>query len=308
MGPRLDHEPDRVVSFDGTDLAARRMGVDEGLPLLVVDAIGAGFVTWRKVMVLLADDHPLVNWDLRGLHDSSVPASDRIDAGAHAEDALSVLERYEVDRCAVVSWSSGTRIGLEIAHRYPDRVAALIMVCGGYGHPLRRLRFLEVASLLPTAAGVAKHFSGYLSGPLGAFVSRPELTGLVRQSGLIGPTADASVLVQTLREAGTCDLRLMLSIFEAVVGDAAPHLLPEIQPPTLLVAGERDPFTSLRMMEKMRRALPEARLTVYPKATHYVPIEFPERLAEDIDAFLAERFSWPVESREETGARGGGLH
>ncbi len=284
----LHHEVEPVQSFDGTVIAARRMGHPDGLPLLVCPAIGAGLAMWRRALIDVARERPIVTWDLRGLHESGAPASERIDPGAHAEDAIAVLDDTGVDAFAVASWSNASRIALEVVHRYPDRAVGLVMVCGAYGYPPGRLLRLEVTSLLPLVAGVGKHFASFFEGPLRALISRPELAGLVRQSGFVGPTADIPALVDTLKGMAECDLGRLLAVFEAVAGESGVDLLHEIHAPVLLVAGERDQFTPSKALQQMERALPNARLEVYERATHYLPIEYPGRLSDDLRKFLAE--------------------
>lgn len=285
----LEHEPESIKSFDGTVLAVRRMGQGDATPLLVVNPIGANVAAWRATFVDVARERPIITWDHRGLYQSGPPASDRLDAGAHAEDALAGVDHHIVDRFAVVSWSSGTRIALEIAHRYPERVTALVLVCGGYGYNVTNAaRYFEPAALLPLLAGAGKHFSALLEGPLDGLMARPELAGLIRQSGLLAASADTEALVGILRGMATCDLRLLLATYEKVAGDAAPQLLSSIEAPTLLIAGERDQFTARRTTEQMATAIPDARVETYERATHFLPIEYPARLSDDLRAFLVE--------------------
>ena len=288
----LEHEPELVRSFDGTMIAARRMGgggrTGDALPLLVVNAVGATLASWRKVLIDIVRDRPVIAWDQRGLLDSGPLASDRLDPGAHAEDAVAVLEHHAVERCVVASWSNGSRIALELMARYPERVAAATIVSGGYGHPLWRFFRLELVSSLPVVAGVAKHFTSSLEGPFRALVRRPELPGLIRQSGFVGPTADIPALVELLQGLAACDLRVLLATFEAVAGDAGTDLLSEVECPTLIVAGDRDPFTPHAMQYEMAEHIPVSRLEVYERATHYLPMEFPGRLSHDMRTFLEE--------------------
>ena len=289
-GPHLDHQVEIVPSFDGTRLAVRAMGVGDGLPLLIANGVGANLAVWRRALYDLAAERAIVTWDHRGLFESKAPASDRLDAAAHAEDALSAADHAELDRFALVSWSSGGPIALQVAVRHPDRVAALVLVNAGFGHPLARLlRHFELTSALPMLAGVAKHFSGRLQGPFRAFVSRPTIAGIVRQSGLIGPTADIPAVVDFLQGMASCDLRNLLEIYEEVAGDNSARLLGQVQAPVLLVAGSKDPFTTVSMMREMERTIPDARLEVYEKATHYLPMEHPARLREDLKEFVDSR-------------------
>lgn len=278
-----------VISFDGTRLAAELRGTGEGLPLLAVPGVGARAATLRALLEPLMDRHPVATWDLRGLHDSQPPLSGRVGVEAQAEDALAVLDAWALERVALLSWSSGSRIAFELALAHPGRVAGVISVCGGAGHPPWRLRYLEVSSLLAVAASVGKHFARSLEGVVRAFVARPELAGLLRQSGVVGPTADIERLVELLRGMAACDLETLMATYDAVAGGSTPpERLRALSAPVLLVAGERDPFVPLRLVHETAEALSDVRVLVYARATHYLPFEFPERLVEDCSLFLEE--------------------
>ena len=277
-----------VRTFDGSLIAVTRFGIDEGIPLLVVNAIGATLAVWRRSLVDTQRQRPIVAWDHRGLHSSGPPKSPRIDPGAHAEDAIAALDRHGFERFAVASWSNGSRIAIEIATRYPERVAALTMVSGGYGHAANRLLRLELGAALPLIASVAKYFSGPLTSGFRGLVARPELVGLIRQSGMVGATADTGALAELLRGMADCDLKLLLAEFQEVAGDSAADVLGQIEAPTLLIVGDRDQFTPTAMIEQMARAIPECRTISYEGATHYLPLEYPARLSEDLRHHLSE--------------------
>jgi 3-oxoadipate enol-lactonase len=276
----------RVRSFDGTDIAAARVDGGAGVPLLIANAVGANTAAWRRVLAGIADERSALTWDHRGLLASGPPRTERIDPGAHAEDAMAVLDHFGVKEVVVASWSNGTRIGLEIAHRYPERVSAIAFVCGAYGYSVGRILRLELVSLLPLAAGVAKQFPGPISAALRAFTARREVAGLIRQSGMVAATADTRALVEMLKGLAACDTRRLLATFEAVAGDAAPELGRSVTCPALVIAADRDQFTPRPLMEEMARIVPQAKLIVYPNATHYLPLEHPTRLAEDLGRFF----------------------
>ncbi len=287
--PDLDHAPAFITAPDGSTLAARHMGEGPGMPLLVVNAIGAGLASWRSTLIPLASEGPIVMWDLRGTLESPPPLTDDYGAEVQAADAIAVMDHFGYRRFVMASWSSGGRIALQIAAAHPDRVSALARVSAGDGYPLTRLlRYVELQSILPSAAGLAKRFAGPLQGALRGFVARPELAGLVRQSGMISASADISALVELVQGLSKSDLKTLLTTYEAVVGDPAPALMQEIKSATLLVVGERDQFTSHRMIEEMLEQIPGSRSLVYPGATHFLPMENPADLAEDLSSFFTE--------------------
>jgi pimeloyl-ACP methyl ester carboxylesterase len=287
--PDFEPEAHLVRSFDGTFVAVRSIGAGAAPPLLLINPVGGTTSLWHKALFDLARERTIVAWDHRGLYESGPAASGRIDARAHAQDALAAVEHYGGGEFVIVAWSNGVRIALELVHLEPDRVLALAAVCGGYAHsPSAFLRNLNPSALLPPMAGITKHFASLLQAPLRALVARPEITGVIRQSGLVGANADTAALVGLLQAMASCDLDRLLATYEAVAGDDGRHLLSGVTAPTLIVAGERDAFTPRAVSEEMERSIPGATLEVYEGATHYVPIEFPGRLSTDLREFFSQ--------------------
>ena len=286
----LNEEPGFVRSFDETLLAARKLSEGDETPLLIVNGVGANLAPWRKPLVDIVRERTVIAWDHRGLLDSPVPTSERRDPGTHAEDAVSVLDHFDIERCVIASWSNGARIAVEIAHRVPDRVEAMVLVCGSFSTGLFDLaRHLEPGPLVTLFTSVAKHFSGRLEAPFRRLVARPEITGLIRQSGLVGAEADTRGLISLLQALASCDLRRLLATYEAVTTDPPDDMISGLQAPTLLVAGAHDRFAPVRVAQEMSMQIPDATLEVYPRATHYLPLEFPAKLSTDMRRFFADR-------------------
>jgi len=63
-----------------------------------------------------------------------------------------------------------------------------------------------------------------------------------------------------------------------------PHLLRQVELPTLLVWGEQDRIVPLSVARQYERLLPNARLEILPGAGHLVDFEEPKRLAQLIEA------------------------
>lgn len=282
----LEHRSEMISSFDGTPINVRMMGPEGGSPILLVPSVGVRMSMWRGVLAELTASRTVVTWDMRGLFDSGEIGPGGAGPSAHVHDAAALLKHLEIDRFDLLAWSSGGRVALEIAHILGDDTDHLALVCAGYGHGAGRLIHLEIASLLPRVAGVARLFAGPLQLALRRFVARPEIAGLVRQSGMTAASADTSSLVALLQEMADCDTGTLLTLYEAVSGDAAPELLDGINAPTLLVAGDHDAFVSRAVSEEMSLRISNSRLVVYEEASHYLPIEHPARLVGELAAFF----------------------
>ena len=281
-----------VRSFDGSMIATRRLSnTEEGTPLLIVERSGGRrSPRGARSSSIVARDRRIFTWDHRGLLDSGPPNSDHLDPGAQAEDAAAVLDHFGHERCLIAvleqrgAHRSRVRVPLSREgrrHWSSSAVAMATLLCGSPAISRSHLCF-------PIVTGIAKHFAGYLEGPFKAFVGRPEITGFIRQSGLVGANADTSGLIELLHELTRSDLKRLLASFEAVVGDADPDLLAGIQAPTLLVAGEKDQFAPMRIQHEMAADIPNVELKVYERATHYLPLEFPAKLSDDMRRFFKD--------------------
>jgi pimeloyl-ACP methyl ester carboxylesterase len=68
---------------------------------------------------------------------------------------------------------------------------------------------------------------------------------------------------------------------------SAEDLLPQIEIPALVVAGERDSFTPPALSEAMAEAMPHGEYVLVPGGTHILPLEDRERVNAAIAAFLS---------------------
>jgi pimeloyl-ACP methyl ester carboxylesterase len=64
------------------------------------------------------------------------------------------------------------------------------------------------------------------------------------------------------------------------------RFLRDVRAPVLILWGENDPAFPLKHQEGLQRALPGATFKAYPKVGHNPHWEIPERIAEDMLAFL----------------------
>jgi pimeloyl-ACP methyl ester carboxylesterase len=91
------------------------------------------------------------------------------------------------------------------------------------------------------------------------------------------------------------DAGLFMTLLESAAAHDVTDHLPRIDVPTLVVAGERDGFTPVRLSVAMHEAIPGSALLLLPGGTHVGPLEHPDVVGSRVRAFLAERF--PVRRR-----------
>jgi pimeloyl-ACP methyl ester carboxylesterase len=85
------------------------------------------------------------------------------------------------------------------------------------------------------------------------------------------------------------DFPMFLRMLRAAGEHTAGDILPTVDVPVLVIAGERDMFTPAFLATAMAEALPKGELLVVPRGTHVAPIEQPELVDERVVAFLRSR-------------------
>ncbi len=92
---------------------------------------------WDHVIPELAERFQVLRFDIRGVGKSS-PAEDpeaQYTFEQYAEDAVRVLDHFEIDRCHVWSMAWGTRAAIAFCSLYPDRVISAALFEANTGMP-----------------------------------------------------------------------------------------------------------------------------------------------------------------------------
>jgi len=121
-----------TTSADDTRLFYGVRGTGPGLVLL--DGIGCDGWAWIHIQPHLALHNRVVHCHYRG-HGRSGRVRNLASATVQtlAEDLRTVLDATGLARTVVVAHSMGTQVALELYRRYPERVRALVLVCGTPG-------------------------------------------------------------------------------------------------------------------------------------------------------------------------------
>ncbi len=116
------------VSRPDTTLSGERFGT--GTPILLLHGLTA---TRRYVLhgssALVRDGCALIGYDARG-HGASLPAADpsQYVYDRLGDDAVAVLAAEGVERAVLVGQSMGSATAINVAMRYPERVAGLVII------------------------------------------------------------------------------------------------------------------------------------------------------------------------------------
>jgi pimeloyl-ACP methyl ester carboxylesterase len=249
-----------------------------------------GFI-WKYAWDVLSDVVPLVHWHYRGHGRSGPPADpERIDIAAHAHDLGSVRAQVGDPPCVLVGHSMGCQVVLEAYRQRPEGVRALILLCGSFGNVTSTFHGIPVLGLvLPKLLDLAEKAPDVVR----ALWSRlpPQLAlKIALKAGEIDPErVHPEDMLPYLSHMTHVDFPMFLRMLRAAGEHTAVDLLPSLDVPVLVIAGERDTFTPPFLATAMTEAMPHGEILMVPRGTHVTPIEQPEVVNARIEKFLRER-------------------
>lgn len=283
-----------ATAADGTKLFYGVRG--RGRDLILLDGIGCDGWAWNQIQPHLAEQHRVVHVHYRGHGRSGTPV-DRDATGVEtlADDALRVLDALGIARAIPVAHSMGTQVALEWLRRAPERVEALILICGSYGritHTFHGNDLLDRA--LPVLIDRVRQYrtlARALWGRLPPAVSY-RLARWLRE--IDGPAVRPDDFRQYVEHLSDIDLELYLTMLQKAGTHSAEDVLPRVAVPTLVIAAEKDTFTPVAVVRALAEGIAGARYVELKGASHAAPAERADAINASIDAFLANLAAAPT--------------
>ncbi|MGR4068670.1 3-oxoadipate enol-lactonase [Billgrantia sp. C5P2] len=252
---------------DGVRIAYCTEGPADSPVLVLSNSIATDLEMWDRQVPELAEHFRVVRYDMRGHGESGVPngaySIDRL-----GRDVLELLDSLGIHHAHFLGLSLGGFVGQWLGIHAPERIDRLILSnTASYLGPARQwdeaiAAVLEAKDMQQTAERFLRNwFPARMLEPESAVVEpfRATLLSTDRQ-GLAGAYA-------AVRDT---DMRRTIALITA---------------PTLIIAGEHDPVTTVSHSEAMAATIPGAKLTVMP-AAHMTHIEFPAEFMKAVINFL----------------------
>jgi pimeloyl-ACP methyl ester carboxylesterase len=249
--------------------------------VLFAHANGFNAETYRTMFAPLGGSFHVVAWDLRGHGFSTLPTAAGLAKGwtIFRDDLIGATEHICTAPVLLAGHSLGATSSLMAAARAGKSVRALVLIEPVLIPPLRRGEEAGAVDLARRAER-RRHVFPSFEAALNAYRGR----------GIFATWPDgvvADYLRGGLIDAGNGSLRLAcMPEWEAAIFRGAPHdaapLVAEIVCPITIVAGTRTSATSEQQLSVIRKLRPDARIVVADGASHFLPMERPEIVRDEL--------------------------
>ena len=255
---------------------------------MLCDGIACDGFIWKYLWNDLAALTPVVHWHYRG-HGRSAPPADpaRIDVAAHADDLATVRKLAGDPPCVLFGHSMGCQVALEEMRRHRANVRGIVLLCGSFGRVTQTFKGVPILEIVLPRLVEAVKKNEAVARAIWSRISPEMALKLALRAGDVDPDRiHAEDFLPYIHHVRSMDFPMFLRMLSAAGEHSAEDLLPGIDVPTLIVAGERDTFTPPYLAEWIKEHVPGSELLIVPSGTHVAPLEQPDVVGGRIEEFL----------------------
>ncbi|RME06070.1 MAG: alpha/beta fold hydrolase [Anaerolineae bacterium] len=238
---------------------AHRAGDATHPPIVLIHGAGGNAFVWPTEVRRLPD-FDVYAPDLPAHGKSQGTPSQSIEGYAHS--ILQWLESLHIPRAVFVGHSMGGAIALSLAIHHPETVLGLGLLATG--------------ARLKVAPALLENTQRAESLPL-------VLNAL--EEWAFGPHADKTLVTSAMRRIAATRPAVLHADFLACDRFQCREHLADIHCPTLVMCGDADRMTPLRLSQFLADEIPQARLHVLPETGHMLMLEQPRAVAEALHQF-----------------------
>ena len=244
-----------------------------GAPVVLLHGVGLTGAMWSPIAERLQQRHRVIIPDMLGHGGSAQPAADASLAD-YARQIVTLLRHLGIERAGVVGFSMGAMVAQRMAIDFPSVVDRMALVCAVHDRPLDAKLAVRTRALTTAIRGLEPSVEPALERWFTPSFARlrPDVIDTVRNTML------ANDPVGYLRS---------YAIF-AQGDDELVDQIARIRVPTLIVVAEDDTGSTPQMGKALHAAIAGSQLVILPGSRHMLPLEHPDRLADELATFFIE--------------------
>ncbi len=252
------------LTLPDTELDYAVAGRPSGIPVLLIQGVGAAGSAWTPQVKALAGRFCMATYDNRGLC-GSVPCRGPVSIEVMAEDGLALMDALGWESAHVAGHSMGGVIAQQLALSRPARVRSLSLLCTfSRGRDAARLTPWVLWMSLRTRLGTRPMRRN-------AFLEMLLPGSELRNGDRAGYAARFGELLG--RDLADSPPVLMKQVRALARHDASGRLGELAGIPTLVLSGDRDPIARTEYGRDLARRIPGAVFEVFTDTSHGLPIQ-----------------------------------
>lgn len=272
---------------DGTRLYYETRG--QGRPLIFAYGLTCMMRHWRFQIEHLMSRYQCITLDYRGHHRAELPVNEQhLTLRWCAKDILALMDHLDLKEVACLGHSMGVPILAQLSELAGPRLHSLVFVCGSVENPFQHMfhsnkldRFYRVSSKLyqfaPKTVDRIWH-NLTKENPVNYF-----LTARLGFNPVLSNSHDVRMYLEGVHHCPLITFQKLLEDYQNFNGY---ELLPKLELPILILAGEADYITPIHLADKMAGLLPQSELAKIPDGSHNAHMDFPGLVNRRIDEFL----------------------
>lgn len=264
-------------SFDGTKIYYEVRG--EGEPLVFIYGIGCLMNHWHFQAEHFSKTHQVILFDIRGHHKSNPVVSPANMTYEHlAFDLQGLIKHLGHSSAHIIGHSFGAPYLIKSYEQFPEIFRSLIFINGFARNPLKKLFGLEFVE--PLFQFIR---AGYSSSPdlwttlWRSMIDNPLAFQLAALSGGFNIKLTQFKDIEMYgRGISRIELPLFFELFDQLLKFDGTSILPHINKPTLVIAGEKDFLTPPDFQKELATTIPGAEFLLIPYGSHCSQLDFPD--------------------------------
>jgi 3-oxoadipate enol-lactonase len=244
--------------LNGLHLYYATHGDPANVPVVFLHGFPFSHEMWDPQINTVSDSYYIITYDIRG-HGASDAGDGQYTIEFFVDDLAALLDHLRIQRAILCGLSMGGYIALRMFERFPSRVQGLILCDTKSAADTNEAKIKRAAAIQAIRQhGVRTFAETFLKSVFWkeTFNSNPKAIDIIRE------------LIITNSPLGICGTELAL----AARTDTT-HVLPTIQVPTLVMAGEHDILITPSETEDLSKAIPGSELHIIPNAAHISNLE-----------------------------------
>jgi pimeloyl-ACP methyl ester carboxylesterase len=268
--------PTESVDVGATRFAYRRLGAETGVPVILLNHLGAVLDNWDpRVIDGVAARHRVVAFDNRGIGASGGSTPDSV-AGM-ARDAVAFIRALGFDQVDLLGFSLGGMVSQVIVQEEPQLVRKLVLAGTGPagGEGMDKVTPITIRAMVKGGLTFKdpKYYLFFTRTPNGRTAAREFLKRLKERTD------------NRDKRISPISFRTQLKAIHAWATQQ-PSDLSSIQQPVLVANGDQDVMVPSSNSVDLARRLPNARLELYPDAGHGGIFQYHEEFVPEVLDFL----------------------